>query len=77
MRWFLIQIAYNIGSVVKTDKCVRTNGARLMVGVAGRLTHSVRISDQGRDSPYVATASSSVTARATSTTWCVLLQIPG
>ena len=26
MRWFLIQIAYNIGNVVQADKGVRTNG---------------------------------------------------
>ena len=26
MRWFLIQIAYNIENVVKSDKVVRTNG---------------------------------------------------
>ena len=31
MRWFLIQIAYNIGNVVQTDLVVRTNG------LAGRL----------------------------------------
>ena len=29
MRWFPIQIAYNIGNVVQTDKVVRTNGAPL------------------------------------------------
>ena len=29
MRWFLIQIAYNIENVVKSDKVVRTNGALL------------------------------------------------
>ena len=26
MRWFLIQIAYNIENVVKSDKVVQTNG---------------------------------------------------
>ena len=29
IRSFLIQIAYNIGNVVNTDKTVRTNGAAL------------------------------------------------
>ena len=29
MRWFLIQIAYNMGNVVQTDKAVRINGAPL------------------------------------------------
>ena len=26
MRWFLIQIAYNNGNVVQTDKVAQTNG---------------------------------------------------
>ena len=34
MRWFLIQIAQNIGNVVTTDQIVRTNGAPLLAGLA-------------------------------------------
>ena len=35
IRWFLIQIAYNIGDVVNTDDVMRYNGAQAALNVTG------------------------------------------
>ena len=42
-RWFLIQIAYNIGNVAKTDKLVRTNGAPLYGSVPANSARGQRV----------------------------------